>query len=153
MLENRYKDSFPDIDTMLLRSFMAVADSGNFSRAAERIGRTQSAVSQQIKKLEEVCDKTFFDRRAKRIVLTADGEWFLEKAEQIIKIRQDIFTKFYEEDIEGEVRFGVPEDFATAYLSNILSDFVKAHLSQIIWAMIFVPGFFALWGAWRAQRT
>jgi DNA-binding transcriptional LysR family regulator len=115
------------LDTLLLKSFIAVAETGSFSRAGEIIGRSQSAVSLQIKKLEETLKTTLFQRTSRDVTLSEQGEIFLGYARRIIDLQKEAFARLNEPDIRGEITFGVPEDFATHYLSDILASFTKYH--------------------------
>lgn len=116
-----------NVDTLLLKSFIAVAETGSFSRAADIVGRSQSAVSLQIKKLEEGLRCNLFDRTNRDIALTEQGEVFLGYARRMIELQWEAFSRLNEPDVKGEITFGVPEDFATHYLSGILASFSKHH--------------------------
>ncbi len=113
-------------DTLTLRCFIEVADSGSFTRAGERVGRSQSAVSQQIAKLEDLLRKRLI-ARGKIVALTADGHVFLAYARRIHDLQCEALDRFREPDLEGEVRFGLPEDFASVYLSGVLAEFSRLH--------------------------
>ncbi|MBP9791876.1 MAG: LysR family transcriptional regulator [Rickettsiales bacterium] len=115
-----------DLDTLSLRSFVAVAETGSITKAAEQIGRTQSAVSQQIKKIEQLFNKSFFVR-GKQCKLTKDGQLLLNNAKKILNIHFEIIDGFKNPDLRGEVSFGLPEDFAHLYLSKLTSDFIDKH--------------------------
>ena len=114
------------IDTITIQSFMAVAETGSFTKAAERVGRTQSAISQQIAKLEQLLGKSLFTR-GKSFALTPEGEIFLGYAKQIFALHREAMDRFKEPELEGEVRFGLPEDFASVLLSDVLADFSRIH--------------------------
>ncbi len=115
-----------NIDTVLLQCYLAVAETGCFTKAASRVGRTQSAVSQQISKLENMLGKQLLIR-GKTTLLTNEGELFLGYARQIFALHREAFDRFKEPELEGEVRFGMPEDFASVYLSDVLVDFSRIH--------------------------
>lgn len=115
-----------NIDTFALQCFLAVADTGSVTKAAERVGRTQSAVSQQVAKLETQIGKVLFVR-GKLLSLTRDGEIFLGYARQIAALQRELMDRFKEPELEGEVRFGMPENFASVYLSDVLVDFSRLH--------------------------
>jgi DNA-binding transcriptional LysR family regulator len=117
----------PPFDFDLLRTFVAVVDNNGFTRAGERIGRTQSTVSLQIKKLEDNLKKPLFERSGREVLLTADGEVLLAYARQLLHIADEARARFLEPDIEGTVRLGTTEDFATVYLPDILARFARAH--------------------------
>jgi DNA-binding transcriptional LysR family regulator len=115
-----------NIDTVTVHCFLAVAETGSFTRAAERVGRTQSAVSQQIAKLEGLLGKKLVER-GRILSLTASGETFLSYARQIYTLHRETLDRFREPELEGEVRFGLPEDFASVFLSDVLADFAHIH--------------------------
>ena len=115
------------VDTLLLKSFVAVAETGSFSHAAEIVGRTQSAVSLQIKKLEEGLNCPLFDRSNRSVALTEQGEIFLGYARRMIELQWEAYSRLNEPDVRGEISLGTPEDFATHYLPDILATFAKHH--------------------------
>jgi DNA-binding transcriptional LysR family regulator len=115
-----------NIDTITLQCFIAIAETASFTKAAERVGRTQSAISQQIIKLEHILGKTFIVR-GKILTLTPDGDIFLGYARQIFALHREAIDRFREPELEGEVRFGLPENFASTYLYEILADFSRIH--------------------------
>lgn len=115
------------LDTLLLKSFIAIAETGSFSQAAETVGRTQSAVSLQIKRLESGLNCQLFDRSNRQVELTDQGEVFLGYARRIIDLQWEAFSRLNEPEIGGEIRLGTPEDFATHYLPEILSAFSRQH--------------------------
>lgn len=121
----------PPFDLDLLRTFAAIADNGGFTRAAERVGRTQSTVSLQIKKLEDGLGRRVFDRegggRGGEPRLTPEGEILLNYARQVLRLCDEARSRIMEPDIEGKVRLGTPEDFATAHLPDLLARFARAH--------------------------
>lgn len=113
-------------DLVTLQSFIAVAETGSFTKAANRIGRTQSAVSQQMAKLEGLLGKPFLIR-GKTITLTPEGEIILGYARKIYALHREMIDRFRQPELEGEVRFGVPENFASVFLSEVLADFSRIH--------------------------
>lgn len=116
-----------DVDTAVLRTFLALAESGSFSRAGALVGRSQSAVSEQIRKLEDMLGRTLLERTTRSVRLTVDGEHFLQHARAMVAQADAMLARFRAPDIAGEVRFGSPEDFASAYLPEILGVFAAAH--------------------------
>lgn len=116
-----------DIDTTLLRTFLSLADNRSFSRTGARIGRSQSAVSDQVRRLETVLGHRLLDRDTRNVALTADGERLLPHARQMVAAADAMLARFRAPDLSGEVRFGSPEDFASAYLPEILASFSRAH--------------------------
>lgn len=115
-----------DISTLLVQTFIAVAETGSFTKAAENVKRTQSAVSQQIAKLEKILDKQLIIR-GKSLTLTPSGQVFLSYARKIFSLHREALDRFKEPELEGEVRFGLPEDFANIFLSDVLADFTRIH--------------------------
>ena len=116
-----------DVDIGLLRTFIILAETQSFTRTAERVHRSQSAISMQIAKLEEMLDCALFERDKRNVRLTLEGEKLHSHASKIVNLSDRLFDRFVEPDVEGNINFGSPEDFATFYLPGILADFVKAH--------------------------
>lgn len=115
------------LDSVSLKSFIAIVETGSFSKAAAIVGRTQSALSLQIKKLEENLNCILFDRSGRKATPTEQGEVFLGYARRIIQLQSEVYSRLKEPDVEGEIRFGTPEDFATHYLPDVLAAFRKQH--------------------------
>lgn len=109
-----------DFDISLLRTFTSVVDSGGFSRASERVHRTQSTVSQQIKKLEEQAGRQLLSRGARASLLTPDGERMLSYARRILALHDEA-RNLFAEDLPELVRVGVTEDLAVDSLPAVLS--------------------------------
>lgn len=114
------------IDLFALESFIAVSSKKSFTQAALIVGRTQSAVSQQISKLESQLGVTLL-LRGKSMSLTREGEVFLSYASEIVQLQKEIIDRFKDPELEGEVRFGLPEDFATVFLSDVLAEYTSLH--------------------------
>lgn len=113
-------------DTLSIHCFLAVVETGSFTSAAQQVCRTQSAVSQQIAKMEKTLGVSLFSR-GKKLSLTPDGEIFHRYARKIYALQTEVIDRFQEPNLEGEVRFGLPEDFATVFLSDVLAAFTKVH--------------------------
>ena len=113
-----------DID--LLRSFVSVVDAGGFTKASERVHRTQSTVSQQIKRLEDQLGRPLLQRNGKQATLTEEGERLLSYARRILALEQEARDVVARPMADGVVRLGIPEDFAAYRLAELLSDFVRA---------------------------
>lgn len=113
-------------DPTTLECFIAVAQTRSFTNAAHKVFRTQSAVSQKISKLEQYIGKLLFVR-GRKLILTADGEIFLSYARKIIELNHEAMDRFRNPELEGDVRFGLPEDFATIFLSEILTTYATLH--------------------------
>lgn len=116
-----------DIDISLLRTFVVLVETKSFTRTAKKIGRTQSATSMQVARLEELLNCRLFKRDKRAVGLTPDGEKLLGYARQMVELNDSMVSRFREPDIKGAIRFGSPEDFATFYLPGILAQFTQAH--------------------------
>ena len=115
------------LDTDLIRTFVTIADTGSFSRAAELVHRTPSAVSMQVKRLEELVERPLFLREARQVTLTSDGEKLLGFARQMLKLSYDALAEFSAPRLRGSVRLGAPDDFGSRFLPNILARFASTH--------------------------
>lgn len=113
-------------DTSLLQAFMAVHEAHGFTRAAEQLHLSQSAVSHQIRRLEELVGRPLFHRTTRRLSLTADGEEFLRLAQRILQAQDALARHFRCSPIEGTVRFGVPESFMREGLPQLLRQFARS---------------------------
>ncbi len=113
-------------DALTLECFLAVTETCSFTRAADKVARTQSAVSQQITKLEKQIGKSLFVR-GKNLTLTSEGEILLTYARKIIQLNRDAMDRFKQPELHGEVRFGLPEDFASVFLSEVLTEYASLH--------------------------
>lgn len=117
----------PDLDIALLRSFVVLAETASFGRTGARIGRSQSAVSAQIARLESVLGQRLVARDTRNVHLTQEGERLLPEARALVAQADRLVERFRAAGIAGEVRFGSPEDFASAYLPEVLGVFAAAH--------------------------
>ena len=111
----------------LLRTLVAIADTGSFNRAARGVFRTPSAVSMQMKKLEEQVGKPLFAKDGRSVALTPDGESLVGYGRRILKLADEALQRFRVPDIEGKIRLGSPDDFAARFLPEILSRFAASH--------------------------
>ncbi len=116
-----------NLDTDLLRSFVAVVDNRGFTRAADSLGRTQSAVSMQISRLERLLQRRLFERDSRNVALTTDGEVLLGYARRMLRLNDEAVSYFAEPELAGAVRVGAPDDYATYLLPNVLSSFARSH--------------------------
>src|ERR671913_2366624 len=114
-----------DIDQ--LRTFVAIADTGSFTKAAEVVHKTQSAVSMQMKRLEERVGRPVFERDGRASKLTEDGERLLDYARRIVRLNTECVASFNEADLTGRVRLGLPDDYADCYLPEILARFARSN--------------------------
>ncbi|WP_173932277.1 LysR family transcriptional regulator [Chelativorans sp. Marseille-P2723] len=117
----------PLLEPDLLRTFVAIAETGSFSAAASAVFRTPSAVSMQIKKLEDILGRSVFLRDARSVTLTADGEVLLSYARRLLALNREAVSKFVMPDISGVVRLGSPDDFGERVLPSVLKRFAQSH--------------------------
>jgi DNA-binding transcriptional LysR family regulator len=115
------------MDLDLLRSFVSVVDAGGFTRAGERVHRTQSTVSQQIKRLEDSVGRSLLVRKGKRVSPTEEGERLLTYARRILALAEEARDVVARTAPDVIVRLGVPEDFAAFRLAQMLSKFTRSH--------------------------
>jgi DNA-binding transcriptional LysR family regulator len=114
------------LDLELLRSFVSVVEAGGFTRAAERVHRTQSTVSQQIKRLEDDLGRPLLNRTGKQVVPTEDGERLLSYARRLLALAEEARDVLARPADEGAVRLGIPEDFAAYRLTKLLATFSRS---------------------------
>ena len=117
----------PLLDLDVLRTFVAIAETGSFTTAASSVYRTPSAVSMQIKKLEDVLSRSVFSRDARSVKLTTDGEMLLGYARRMLAINREAVSKFIIPDIVGVVRLGSPDDYGERVLPHVLKRFAQSH--------------------------
>ncbi|RSS39681.1 LysR substrate-binding domain-containing protein [Streptomyces sp. WAC08241] len=111
----------------LLRTFLAVAQTLSFTRAADRLGLRQSTVSQHVRRLEEATGRPLFSRDTHRVELTEDGEAMLGFARTILQAHERAAAFFGGTRLRGRLRFGASEDFVTTRLPEILESFRREH--------------------------
>src|SRR6201988_699390 len=114
------------IDVDQLRTFIAIVETGSFTKAADIVHKTQSAVSMQMKRLEERLDRSIFSRDGRALKVTEDGERLLDYARRIVKLKAEKIAAFSDQ-INGRVRLGVPDDYADRYLPEITARFSRAY--------------------------
>ncbi|HEX3445541.1 MAG TPA: LysR family transcriptional regulator [Chthoniobacterales bacterium] len=110
-----------------LRAFVTVAETGSFTRAAERLHLTQPAISTQVRRLEEAVGRPLFERNAQAAQLTTDGEAMLGYARELLEVIGRARRQFAQPPLEGSVRFGMVEDFGTTALPSILGSLRQEH--------------------------
>ncbi|KND56226.1 HTH-type transcriptional regulator dgdR [Candidatus Paraburkholderia kirkii] len=116
----------------LLCSFAVIAEVRALSRAAERIGRTQSALSQQMKRLEEIVDQPLFQRTGRGVVLTNPGERLLVHAQRILRLHDEALADLCGKGLSGNIRFGCPDDYAAVFLPSLLRQFSSRHPHALV---------------------
>lgn len=115
-----------NLDMTALRSFVAVADMGGVTRAAGMLNLTQSAVSMQLKRLEEALNLSLLDRSARTIALTPSGEQLLGYARNMLKINDEALNRLTATEFEGELKLGVPHDIIYPSIPAVLKQFAAA---------------------------
>lgn len=114
-----------DIDQ--LRTFIAIVDVGSFTRAADDVHKTQSAVSMQMKRLEERIGKSLFERDGRQSRLTPDGTRLLEFARRMLRLNDEAMMALTEPALVGTVKLGLPDDYADRLLPRVLAAFARSH--------------------------
>ncbi len=116
-----------NLPTDLLRSFVTVAELQGFTAAAELLGRSQPAISLQIKRLEQILGRPLLLRPGHRLDLTPAGEELFRYARQILAINDEALSKLAGRQVSGRLRFGIPSEFATTLLPKIIGRFAQAY--------------------------
>lgn len=119
--------NYTNLDMDVLRTFALGFELGSFTRAADRLGRSQSAVSSQLRKLEEQIGMPLVQKAGRGLALTTAGEHLLSYARRILDINDEAVDRIRGADIEGWVRLGLPQDFAETWLPSVLGRFARAH--------------------------
>lgn len=125
-----------NLDITTLRSFVAVAETGGVTRAAGFLNLTQSAVSMQLKRLEELLGLNLLERANRRVTLTPSGEQLLSYARRMVDLNDDIMVRLTDTAYEGEIRLGVPHDIVYPVIPRVLQRFnaeyprMKVHLAS-----------------------
>ena len=116
-----------NLDTDILRTLVTARQLGGFSRAAQQVGRSQSAVSQQIRKLEEQVGQPLFRKEGRNLALTEAGDVILSYARRILDLNDEAVAAVRGSALGGTIRFGLPTDFAESWLPMALGRFKRAH--------------------------
>jgi len=115
------------LDLDQLRTFVAICDAGSFTRAAESVFKTQSAVSMQMRRLEERIGKPIFGRDGRSAKLTEEGERLLGYARRMVRLSDETVAAFDDDELSGRVRLGTPDDYADRFLPEILARFSRSN--------------------------
>jgi DNA-binding transcriptional LysR family regulator len=118
---------YPDLEIDLLRAFVAVAETGSFTAAAEVVGRSQSAVSQKVLRLEEILDRRVFERTSRSLTLTRDGEHLLVTSRRMLELNDAAMRELREPPAAGNLRLGISEDFIPSQLPQLLARFSRLY--------------------------
>lgn len=117
----------PLIEVDLVRTFVAICETGSFSKAAQHVARTPSAVSLQMKKLEALLGRELFVREGRSVGLSGDGEAFLGYARRLLQLNEEAVSRFRAPAMEGRVAFGAPDDIGYIAIPQILKRFASTH--------------------------
>ena len=115
------------LDLDLLRTFAVIAEMGTLSRAATRIGKTQAAISLQVKRLERIVDHPLFERTGRGGVLTVQGTRLLTHAHRLLQYNDEALAELSGKGLTGTIRFGCPDDYAVVFLPHLLRGFARVH--------------------------
>jgi DNA-binding transcriptional LysR family regulator len=115
------------LDLDQLQTFVTICDKGSFTRAADEVHRTQSAVSMQMRRLEERIGKPLFERDGRTNRLTEDGERLLGYARRMLHLNRETLAAFDDRALEGTVRIGTPDDYADRFLPEIMARFARSN--------------------------
>ena len=115
------------LDADQLRTFVAISEAGGFTAAAQATAKTQSAVSMQMKRLEERVGMKLFARDGRRNALTPDGQRLLDYARRITRLNEEALIALASPELSGEIQLGLPDDYAERLLPPILASFARSH--------------------------
>jgi DNA-binding transcriptional LysR family regulator len=115
------------LESELLRCFLAIAEAGSFSGGADRIHRSQSAVSLQMKRLESLLGHAAFERHARGVTLTATGEKLRPLAQRVVDLLDGSIGGLRDDSLEGSLRLGIPDEYGGSLLPQIVAGFARAH--------------------------
>jgi DNA-binding transcriptional LysR family regulator len=116
----------PDLDITLLRTFVAIVDTGGLTSAGRRVGRSQPAITHQIRRLEDGLGRPVFGCDRRRLTLTRDGEALLEYARAMLRLNDEVRNRFSAPDVAGHVTLGTPDLYAAYLLPEVLADFSRS---------------------------
>ncbi len=115
------------LDPTLLSTFVTVTETGSFTAAGDRLGFTQSAISMHIRRLEEALGVPVLERNARAVRMTPAGETLLDYARRMLELQDEALRRFHSEVLTGRVRVGTCDDFASALLPQVLTDFTRRY--------------------------
>jgi DNA-binding transcriptional LysR family regulator len=140
----------PLLELDLLKTLVAISDTGNFSAAAQVVYRTPSAVSMQVKRIEELLGRAVFSRDSRSVSLTHDGEILLAHARRVLALNREVVAQFITPEVAGVVRLGAPDDAAERFLPMMLKRFADSHPGIIV--NVVVDGSTSLLGKVQNQQ-
>jgi len=106
-----------------LRTFVTIIQQGGFAKAGDILGRSQPAISLQIKKLEEQLDKRLFEKKGQRYIPTSDGNWLYSQAQRMLALNDEVFIHMSDVGLRGRIRLGIPSEFASLLLPSLIGEF------------------------------
>jgi len=115
------------LDSELLRTFVAISDAGGFTAASKVVGRTQSAISMQMKRLEESIGAPLFSRNGRTLALTHTGDVLLSKSRRVLAMLDETAAAVTGEALDGGVHVGIPDEYGSPFLPGILARFAALH--------------------------
>ncbi|MFL1454040.1 LysR substrate-binding domain-containing protein [Marinobacter sp. GN3S48] len=121
------RETVPLLDTDVLRTFVAIAECGSFTRAAKQVFRTPSALSMQIKRLEEILGHVLFVREARHVRLTPEGEVLLGYGRRLLRLNEEAIQQFLTPTLEGRVSLGTSDDVGSRILPGVLAQFARSY--------------------------
>lgn len=116
-----------NLPTDLLRTFVTIAELGGFTRAGELLGRSQPAISLQLKRLEEMVGRPLLKRSGRQLQLTDHGETLLNYARRMLRLNDEAVASLIAPQVRGHIRLGIPNEFAISVLPDILAQFSQSH--------------------------
>jgi len=119
--------SYRMLDSDLLCTFLTIAETGSISRAADRLGRTQSAISMQVKRLEDFSGRPLFKRLPRGVRLTEAGEALMPEARQVIQSLETATRRLQDRPMAGDIAIGISEDYSIPLLTPALAGFADLH--------------------------
>ncbi|MEW9612899.1 LysR substrate-binding domain-containing protein [Shinella sp. S4-D37] len=114
-----------NFQTDLLRTFVSVIDLGAFTKAGEALGRTQPAISLQVRRLEELVGAPLIKQVGRTLLLTSEGEMLLSYAREILRLNDEAASYFNRATISGVIRVGLPNDYAVAFLQGVITEYTR----------------------------
>jgi DNA-binding transcriptional LysR family regulator len=120
------------LDLDLLRTFTMIAETRALNRAADRVGRSQAAISMQVKRLEEIVNQPLLKRTGRGVLLTGHGERLLLHAQKILRAHDEALAELSGAGLSGTIRFGCPDDYAVVFLPLLLRDFASQHPQVLV---------------------
>lgn len=131
-MNKHFNPQTPLLELDLLKTLIAIAETGNFSAAADVVFRTPSAVSMQVKRIENLLGRPVFIRDSRSVTLSDDGEMLLVHARRVLALNQKIVSHFIKPEVSGTVRLGATDHVTEQYLAKVLRRFADSHPSIIV---------------------